>query len=199
MFLFLLQQIRYSHHFYIQKYHVVVSLSNKLTWHLFDLEVVIPRIIFKHKSLLIKHLVKRLKYKKKSSMILELCCQAGDIHAEEIYHNQQISHEDVRSISTEDLKYVGANVPMASEKVRARTDRCKEFTWDRPSGHKARPCGVFKYESYQGTHCLEKSSVNDLVPEKVVWHWRPQDPVVLVNEGINYYGHVTCLYYHEPL
>ncbi|WZY84206.1 hypothetical protein YC2023_030590 [Brassica napus] len=83
--------------------------------------------------------------------------------------------------ATEDLKYVGTNALMvqkknalmAWEKVRAGLKTpllfaigAKRFT--RPSGHKARLCGVFKYESYQGTHYWERSSVNDLVPEKVV-------------------------------
>ncbi|CAG7882936.1 unnamed protein product [Brassica rapa] len=61
--------------------------------------------------------------------------------------------------ATEDLKYVGTNALMFAIGA-------KRFT--RPSGHKARLCGVFKYESYQGTHYWERSSVNDLVPEKVV-------------------------------
>ncbi|KAJ0264672.1 APO protein 4 [Hirschfeldia incana] len=142
--------------------------------------------------------------------ILELCCQAGAIHPEEIleyakiHDNPQISDEDVKSIPTEDLKYVGANALTAWEKVRAGVKklllvypskvckRCKEVHVG-PSGHKARLCGVFKYESYQGTHYWEKAGVNDLVPEKVVWHRRPQDPVVLVNEGRNYYGHAPAV------
>ncbi|ESQ48065.1 hypothetical protein EUTSA_v10021082mg [Eutrema salsugineum] len=142
--------------------------------------------------------------------VLELCCQAGAIHPEEIlqysrfHDNPQISDEDMRSISPEDLKYVGASALMAWERVRAGLKklllvypskvckRCKEVHVG-PSGHKARLCGVFKYESYHGTHYWEKAGVNDLVPEKVVWHRRPQDPVVLVDEGRSYYGHAPAI------
>ncbi|CAL9221792.1 unnamed protein product [Arabidopsis halleri] len=142
--------------------------------------------------------------------ILELCCQAGAIHPEEIlqyskiHDNPQISDEDIRSLPAGDLKYVGANALMAWEKVRAGVKklllvypskvckRCKEVHVG-PSGHKARLCGVFKYESWRGTHYWEKAGVNDLVPEKVVWHRRPQDPVVLVDEGRSYYGHAPAI------
>uniref|UniRef100_A0A1J3GYT0 APO protein 4, mitochondrial n=1 Tax=Noccaea caerulescens TaxID=107243 RepID=A0A1J3GYT0_NOCCA len=142
--------------------------------------------------------------------ILELCCQAGAIHPEEIlqyskiHDNPQISDEEIRSIPTEDLKYVGANALMAWEKLRAGLKKlllvypskvckhCKEVNVGL-SGHKARLCGVFKYESFRGTHYWEKAGVNDLVPEKVVWHRRPQDPVVLVDEGRSYYGHAPAV------
>lgn len=142
--------------------------------------------------------------------ILELCCQAGAIHPEEIlqyskiHDNPQISDEDIRSLSPGDLKYVGAAAVTAWEKVRAGLKklllvypskvckRCKEVHVG-PSGHKARLCGVFKYESWCGTHYWEKASVNDLAPEKVVWHRRPQDPVVLVDEGRSYYGQAPAI------
>ncbi|KAG6570875.1 APO protein 4, mitochondrial, partial [Cucurbita argyrosperma subsp. sororia] len=57
-----------------------------------------------------------------------------------------------------------------------------------PSVHQARPCGVFKCESWRGSHFWEKADVDDLVPLKIVWHRRPQDPPVLVDEGRDYYG-----------
>ncbi|CAN8258501.1 unnamed protein product [Cochlearia groenlandica] len=143
--------------------------------------------------------------------ILELCCQAGAIHPEEIVQyskthddDPRVSDEDIESIPAEDIRYVGANALTAWEKVRDGVKKlllvypskvckwCKEVHVG-PSGHKARLCGVFKYESYRGTHYWEKAGVNDLVPEKVVWHRRPQDPVVLVNEGRNYYGHAPAI------
>lgn len=62
-----------------------------------------------------------------------------------------------------------------------------------PSGHKARLCGVFKYESWRGSHFWEKANVDDLVPPNIVWHRRPQDPPMLVDEGRDYYGHVPAV------
>lgn len=62
-----------------------------------------------------------------------------------------------------------------------------------PSGHKARLCGVFKYESWRGPHFWEMADVDDLVPPNIVWHRRPQDPPVLVHEGRDYYGHAPAL------
>ena len=67
------------------------------------------------------------------------------------------------SISDEDIKHVGVNALMAWEKVRAGMKKlllvypskvyelCKEVHVG-PSCHKARLCGVFKYESYQNNH-----------------------------------------------
>ncbi|CAK9315584.1 unnamed protein product [Citrullus colocynthis] len=62
-----------------------------------------------------------------------------------------------------------------------------------PSGHKARLCGVFRYESWRGSHFWEKADIDDLVPPKLVWHRRPQDPPVLVDEGRDYYGHTPAV------
>ncbi|KFK39492.1 hypothetical protein AALP_AA3G251000 [Arabis alpina] len=142
--------------------------------------------------------------------VLELCCQAGAIHPEEIlqysevHDNPQVSDEDIKNLPVGDLQYVGANALNAWERVRAGLKklllvypskvckRCNEVHVG-PSGHKARLCGVFKYESWRGTHYWEKAGVNDLVPEKVVWHRRPQDPVVLVDEGRSYYGHAPAI------
>ncbi|CAN1843723.1 APO protein 4, mitochondrial [Linum perenne] len=61
------------------------------------------------------------------------------------------------------------------------------------SGHKARLCGVFKYESWRGTHFWQKAKVDDLVPPKVVWSRRPQDPPALSNEGRDFYGHAPAV------
>ncbi|TQD87568.1 hypothetical protein C1H46_026867 [Malus baccata] len=62
-----------------------------------------------------------------------------------------------------------------------------------PSGHKARLCGVLKYESWQGTHFWRKANMDDLVPPKTVWRRRPQDPQVLLNEGRGFYGHTAAV------
>uniref|UniRef100_A0A2P2P1X0 APO domain-containing protein n=1 Tax=Rhizophora mucronata TaxID=61149 RepID=A0A2P2P1X0_RHIMU len=62
-----------------------------------------------------------------------------------------------------------------------------------PSGHKARLCGVFKFESYRGTHFWQKADVDDLVPPKIVWRRRPQDPAILLDEGREFYGHAPAI------
>ncbi|KAK9924577.1 hypothetical protein M0R45_032941 [Rubus argutus] len=62
-----------------------------------------------------------------------------------------------------------------------------------PSGHKARLCGLFKYERWQGAHFWRKAAVNDLVPPKIVWRRRRQDPPVLLNEGRGFYGHAPAV------
>ncbi|AES67272.1 putative APO domain-containing protein [Medicago truncatula] len=62
-----------------------------------------------------------------------------------------------------------------------------------PSGHKARLCGVFKHESWKGAHFWTKANVDNLVPPKIVWRRRPQDPPVLVNEGRDFYGRVPAV------
>ena len=62
-----------------------------------------------------------------------------------------------------------------------------------PSGHKARLCGIFKYESWQGTHFWRKANVDDLVPPKTLQRRHPQDPQVLLNEGRGFYGHAPAV------
>ncbi|KAJ8537995.1 hypothetical protein K7X08_014535 [Anisodus acutangulus] len=62
-----------------------------------------------------------------------------------------------------------------------------------PSGHKARLCGVFKFESWRGSHFWKKAEVDHLVPPKIVWYRRPQDPPLLLDDGQNYYGHAPAV------
>ncbi|KAI4378277.1 hypothetical protein MLD38_015777 [Melastoma candidum] len=62
-----------------------------------------------------------------------------------------------------------------------------------PSGHKAQMGRVFRFESWRGRHIWQNASVDDLVPPKIVWHWRPQDPPELVDEGKQYYGHAPAV------
>ncbi|XP_010424459.1 PREDICTED: APO protein 4, mitochondrial-like [Camelina sativa] len=70
--------------------------------------------------------------------------------------------------------------------------QCKEVHVG-PTGNKARLCDVFKYESWRDTHYWEKAGVNDFVPKKMVWHCRPQDPVVLLDQGRNHYVHASAI------
>ncbi|KAI3948774.1 hypothetical protein MKX01_022188 [Papaver californicum] len=62
-----------------------------------------------------------------------------------------------------------------------------------PSGHKARLCGVFKYETWRGAHFWKTARVDDLVPQKIVWRRRNQDPLVLLDKGQNFYGHAPAV------
>ncbi|XP_078437284.1 APO RNA-binding protein (DUF794) [Wolffia australiana] len=62
-----------------------------------------------------------------------------------------------------------------------------------PSGHKARLCGVFRFEQWRGSHFWKKAAVDDLVPVKTVWHRRLQDPEVLVDSGRGFYGHAPAV------
>lgn len=142
--------------------------------------------------------------------VLELCYQAGaDIHEENLFsHGQRPDdHKDDRddlSLSPAELRSVAQRTLEAWEKMRLGVQKlllvypakvcqyCSEVHIG-PSGHKARLCGVFKYESWRGTHFWKKAEVDDLVPPKVVWRRRPQDPPVLVDSGRGFYGHAPAV------
>ena len=62
-----------------------------------------------------------------------------------------------------------------------------------PSGHKARLCGMFKFQQWRGSHFWMKANVDDLVPPKMVWHRRSHDPEVLVDSGRGFYGHAPAV------
>ncbi|XP_010551030.1 PREDICTED: APO protein 4, mitochondrial-like [Tarenaya hassleriana] len=140
--------------------------------------------------------------------VLELCCQAGAIQHEEILELSK-TYEDPNAplhedLSREDLTYVAAGTLRAWEALRAGVGKlllaypskvCKNCSEVHvgPSGHKARLCGIFKYENWRGAHFWQKAGVNDLVPRKQVWHRRPHDPRILLNGGRDYYGHAPAI------
>ncbi|XP_047334634.1 APO protein 4, mitochondrial [Impatiens glandulifera] len=62
-----------------------------------------------------------------------------------------------------------------------------------PSGHKARMCGVFAYESWRGPHFWKRAVVDDLVPPKISWSRRDHDPPVLLDERRDFYGHAPVV------
>ncbi|ERM99402.1 hypothetical protein AMTRI_Chr12g266920 [Amborella trichopoda] len=62
-----------------------------------------------------------------------------------------------------------------------------------PSGHKVRLCGLFRHEPWRGGHFWKKADLDDLVPPQVVWHRRPQDPCVLLDNGRSFYGHAPAV------
>ncbi|OWM78570.1 APO protein 4, mitochondrial isoform X2 [Punica granatum] len=144
--------------------------------------------------------------------VMELCYQAGaEPQEEKTLYSSSISsagaHTDnieVESLSDYDLSLIANGTLKAWEMVRSGVRKllmaypakvckyCSEVHVG-PSGHKARLCGVFKYESWRGPHFWRKAKVDDLVPQKIVWYRRPQDPPVLVDQGRDFYGHAPAV------
>lgn len=143
--------------------------------------------------------------------VVELCWQAGADPYDEILDLSSWNWEAVgghvpesESLSTFDLAFIANKTITAWETLRSGVQKlllvypakvckyCSEVHVG-PSGHKARLCGVFKFESWRGTHFWMKAEVDDLVPPRIVWKRRPQDPPVLVNERKGYYGRVPAV------
>ncbi|XP_077219889.1 APO RNA-binding protein (DUF794) [Tasmannia lanceolata] len=135
--------------------------------------------------------------------ILELCCQAGAEIPNESLSSSYVSKDGI-SLLPDELKSVAERTLDAWERLREGVQKllliypakvceyCSEVHVG-PSGHKARLCGVFKYESWRGCHLWKKTEVNDLLPPKIVWHRRPQDPLVLLDTGRGFYGHAPAV------
>ncbi|KAM7275366.1 hypothetical protein ACFE04_017232 [Oxalis oulophora] len=134
--------------------------------------------------------------------VVELCLQAGAKPNNENLINPHSDGINTESLSDED--WTASDTLRAYETVRKGVQKlllvyaakvCKHCgeVHVGPSGHKARLCGVFKFEAWHGTHYWQKATVDDLVPPKIVWHRRSQDPAILVNEGRNYYGHAPAV------
>ncbi|XP_021755684.1 APO protein 4, mitochondrial-like [Chenopodium quinoa] len=144
--------------------------------------------------------------------VVELCCQAGAIsHDLDIQSLNCLSDPTVDlalsgpdSLSADQLRAIGNRTLSAWELLRHGVQKlllvysakvckyCSEVHVG-PSGHKARLCGVFKYQNWRGNHFWEKAGVDDLVPPKMVWFRRPQDPPALLHEDRNYYGHAPAV------
>lgn len=143
--------------------------------------------------------------------VVELCLQAGAFQNDEsLYLNHLNFDTDLNSfvggasLSPHDQRFIARGTLSAWETLRAGVQKllsaypakvCKHCSEVHvgPSGHKARLCGVFKYESWRGAHFWKKAEVDDLVPPKVVWFRRPQDPPLLRNEGREFYGHAPAV------
>ncbi|KAK1299573.1 hypothetical protein QJS10_CPB13g00411 [Acorus calamus] len=134
--------------------------------------------------------------------VVELCCQAGaDVPEEILYPHDKCTSgsSDDTHLLPHELKSVAQETLEAWERLRVGVHKllfvypakvceyCSEVHIG-PSGHKARLCGVFKYETWRGTHFWKKAELDDLVPQKVVWHRRPHDPSVLLDNGRGFYG-----------
>ncbi|KAJ8772191.1 hypothetical protein K2173_027368 [Erythroxylum novogranatense] len=143
--------------------------------------------------------------------VVELCWQAGARQGDENIKmktpNSGSVHSGVNqleSLSTEDLRHIANKTLKAWETLRSGVEKlllvypakvceyCSEVHIG-PTGHKARNCGVFKYESWRGTHVWKKAGVDNLVPPKFVWCRRPQDPPVLLNGMQQFYGHAPAV------
>ncbi|KAL0366123.1 UNVERIFIED_CONTAM: APO protein 4, mitochondrial [Sesamum radiatum] len=143
--------------------------------------------------------------------VVELCLQAGadpnDQHVSssgDTPNGFGVNTADPVSLSDDDLRLVATQTLRAWETLRSGVHKllfiyparvCKHCSEVHvgPSGHKARMCGVFKYESWHGTHFWEKARVDDLVPPKLVWFRRRQDPPILVDKGREYYGRAPAV------
>ncbi|GFZ05538.1 APO RNA-binding protein [Actinidia rufa] len=143
--------------------------------------------------------------------VVELCWQAGADPHDETLNPSSWNQENVegrvhgaKSLSPDDLRLIARGTLKAWETLRSGVQKllmvypakvCKHCSEVHvgPSGHKARLCGVFKFESWRGTHFWKKAEVDDLVPPKVVWYRRPQDPPILLNEGREFYGHAPAV------
>ncbi|XP_030930244.1 APO protein 4, mitochondrial [Quercus lobata] len=143
--------------------------------------------------------------------VVELCWQAGANPYDEDMcssnwnlENVSTAIEGAESLSPHELKLIANRTLRAWEILRTGVQKlllvysakvckyCSEVHVG-PSGHKARLCGVFKYESWRGAHFWEKAEVDDLVPPKLVWKRRPQDPLVLVDAHRDFYGHAPAV------
>ncbi|KAJ8772207.1 hypothetical protein K2173_027384 [Erythroxylum novogranatense] len=139
--------------------------------------------------------------------VVELCWQAGACQGDENIKmktpNSGGVHSGVNqleSLSTEDLRHIANKTLKTWETLRSGVEKlllvypakvceyCSEVHIG-PTGHKARNCGVFKYESWRGNHVWKKAGVDNLVPPNIVWCRRPQDPPVLLKEMQQFYGH----------
>ncbi|GFQ01245.1 apo protein 4 mitochondrial [Phtheirospermum japonicum] len=134
--------------------------------------------------------------------IVELCLQAGaDSNDQSIVTPDNLENNMVnpKKLSEDDLRLVALRTLRSWEAVRSGVHKllsvyparvCKHCSEVHvgPSGHKARMCGVFKHDTWRGSHFWEKAKVNDLVPPKVVWIRRRQDGPILVEKGRGYYG-----------
>lgn len=143
--------------------------------------------------------------------VVELCLQAGADLTHKNFNSGSLTAGEfggdvsgTESLSHDDLRVIANGTLKAWETLRSGVKKllsvypakvckyCSEVHVG-PSGHRARLCGVFKYESWHGVHFWEKAKVDDLVPPKIVWRRRPQDPLVLLNEGRDYYGHAPVV------
>ncbi|VFQ99159.1 unnamed protein product [Cuscuta campestris] len=132
--------------------------------------------------------------------VVELCLQSGATQSD----LQQSEHaesgngfETTVSSSHEELELVAKETLNAYETLRNGVQKlmmvfptkvCKHCSEVRVT---RRHYQVDKH--WHEGHLWEKAEVDDLVPPKIVWFRRPQDPPVLLDEGRCYYGHAPAV------
>ncbi|XP_020593971.1 APO protein 4, mitochondrial [Phalaenopsis equestris] len=136
--------------------------------------------------------------------VLELCYQAGADISNEILPNPNSIPDNWIDVKADEISRIAQNTMDAWERLRVGVQKlllvypakvcqhCSEVHIG-PSGHKARLCGVFKFEGWRGIHMWKKAEVDDLVPLKLVWHQRPHDPPTLLDGGRGFYGHAPAV------
>ncbi|KAI3460306.1 hypothetical protein Pfo_016969 [Paulownia fortunei] len=143
--------------------------------------------------------------------IVELCLQAGVDSNDQSVSTSVTTPDSLgnntagpESLSDDDLRLVATRTLKAWETLRSGVHKllmvyptrvCKHCSEVHvgPSGHKARMCGVFKYDIWRGNHFWDKAKVDNLVPPKIVWFRRRQDPPILIDKGREYYGHAPAV------
>ncbi|KAL3840318.1 hypothetical protein ACJIZ3_024909 [Penstemon smallii] len=136
--------------------------------------------------------------------IVELCLHAGADSNHQTDSSTLLTPSSPEPLSGDELRILATRTLKAWETLRTGVHKlllvyparvCKHCSEVHvgPSGHKARMCGVFKFESWRGTHFWQKAGVDDLIPPKLVWYRRRQDPPILVDEGREYYGRAPVL------
>lgn len=141
--------------------------------------------------------------------VVELCLQAGANLNDEHLGRQASENlcggvEGTESLSPDNLLMIANGTLRAWETLRSGVQKlllvyptkvckyCSEIHIG-PSGHMARLCGIFKHENWRGKHFWKIAGVDDLVPPKIVWQRRPQDPPVLLHEQRGFYGHAHAV------
>ncbi|XP_065877140.1 APO protein 4, mitochondrial-like [Euphorbia lathyris] len=141
--------------------------------------------------------------------VVELCKMAVDFSMEILYPDIKsldgvLCVNNETKLSPEDLNFVASGTLTAWEALRLGVKKlllvcpgkvckyCSEINvW--PFRNRLHLHCIFKQESLCGSHFWQSAVVNDLVPQKIVWHQRPHDPPVLLDKGRAFYGHAPAV------
>ncbi|PQP93035.1 APO protein 4 mitochondrial [Prunus yedoensis var. nudiflora] len=113
--------------------------------------------------------------------VVELCWQAG-ANDENRYSNWSpesdcCSVDGAESLSSDELLMIASGTLRAWESLRNGVEKL-----------------LMVYPAkLAGNPLWRKANVDDLMPPKIVWRRRPQDPQVLLNEGRGFYGHAPAV------
>ncbi|KAF3336264.1 APO protein 4 [Carex littledalei] len=137
--------------------------------------------------------------------VLELCYQAGadlpqNPNALERMHNFSLpeiieNRERIANLTLEAWERLRSGVRKLLLVYNAKVcQHCCEVHVG-PTGHEVRTCGMYEHEdeAMRGDHMWRCVKVDDIMPQNIVWHRRPQDPVVLEDRGRGFYGHAPAV------